>query len=141
MKAKTKKELLRVTKFTLFSASAGAIQILVTQLLFLALDYWLAYLIGLVVSAAWNFVFNHKYTFRSAKSVPLAVIHIILFYVVFTPLSTILGHYVTEHGANETLVLVVTMVLNFVLKFLYSRFIIYHNAVDSAMTVISIISS
>ena len=65
-------ELLRSLKFTLFSASAGLIQIGAFALCndVIRLPAWLGYLIALVLSVLWNFTLNRRYTFRSAASVP-----------------------------------------------------------------------
>ncbi|MBQ8772623.1 MAG: GtrA family protein, partial [Clostridia bacterium] len=69
---KNNKELWRVIKFTLFSISAGVIQIIaeIIGLELLHLDAWLAYLIALVLNVLWNFTFNRKFTFKSANNVP-----------------------------------------------------------------------
>ena len=61
-------ELLRSLKFTLFSASAGLIQIGAFALCndVIHLPAWLGYLIALVLSVLWNFTLYRRYTFRSA---------------------------------------------------------------------------
>jgi len=46
---------------------------------------------------------------------------------VFTPLSTWLGHIAELSGINDYIILIVTMLSNFVLEFLFSKFIIYKN--------------
>lgn len=128
-----KKTVWQVVKFTLFSASAGLIQVgsfvLFNEVLHFA--YWLAYGLSLVLSVLWNFTFNRRYTFRSDKNVPQAMGLVFLFYVVFTPVSTIGGNMLTAGGVNEYIVLIGTMLLNFVLEFLYQRFVVYKNAIDT----------
>ena len=47
------------------------------------------------------------------------------FYLVFTPLSTYLGNLAEGHGANDFLILAVTMLSNFVLEFLFCKFVVY----------------
>ncbi len=87
---KDRKETWRMIKFTLFSISAGIIQI-VTYTLFYEVFHWapwLAYLVSLVLSVLWNFTFNRKYTFRSDADIKRSMLLVALFYVVFTPLST-----------------------------------------------------
>ena len=66
-----KKELLRSVKFTLFSISAGLIQIVSFTLLeeLLHVTHWLSYLTALVLSVLWNFTLNRKFTFKSAANV------------------------------------------------------------------------
>ena len=80
----------QMIKFTLFSISAGIIQILTFSLLYelLSLPYWPSYLTALVLSVLWNFTFNRKFTFKSAANVPIAMIKVGAYYAVFTPLST-----------------------------------------------------
>ena len=141
MEANKRKEWLRALKFTLFSASAGIIQICVTFLLaqFVITDddlYWIPYLIGLVCSVIYNFTVNRKFTFHSAANVPIAMLKVFAFYCVFTPLSTLWVRYFTEtlHW-NELLVQAGTMLVNFVTEYLFTRFVVYRNQVDNDGTV------
>lgn len=134
MKKEKKAELLRSVKFTLFSISAGVIQIGSFTLLneLLHLDYWASYLIALVLSVLWNFTLNRRYTFHSANNVPVAMLKVALFYAVFTPASTWLEHWLTTGcGWNEYLVTAINMVLNFVLEFLYDRFFVFRGSIDT----------
>ena len=119
----------QAVKFTLFSISAGVIQIGAFTLLneLLQMEYWPAYLIALVLSVIWNFTINRRYTFKSAANVPIAMAKVFGFYLVFTPLSTWLGAEVEAAGVNEYIVLAVTMISNFVLEFLFCKFIVYRN--------------
>ena len=71
------------------------------------------------------------FTFRSDASVSRAMGLVALFYAVFTPLSTWGGSALTNGGWNEDLVLVLTMLLNFVLEFLYQKFVVYRNLTDT----------
>ena len=120
------KNLWQAVKFTLFSISAGAIQIGSFALLELFIqDYWIPYLISLVLSILWNFTLNRRYTFQSAANVPVAMAKVFGFYLVFTPLSTYLGDMAEGHGVNDFIVLAVTMLCNFVLEFLFCKFVVY----------------
>ena len=134
-KGKKIKEFLRVIKFTIVSISAGLVQIGLFTLLneVFHWNYWLAYLLSLLASIIWNFTINRKITFKSANNVSVAMLKVLLFYAVFTPLSTILGDHFEGNGANEYLVLAITMILNFVFEFLYTRFFVYGKSVDSAV--------
>ena len=135
MQSTKKKELIRSVKFTLFSMSAGIIQIISFTLLteFTSLSYWPCYLIALVLSVLYNFTINRKFTFHSAANVPIAMLKVFLYYCAFTPLSTIGGNYLVEVlGWNEYLVTVLNMFLNFVTEFLFTRFIVYGKQVDNA---------
>ena len=132
-----RKETLRALKFTLFSISAGVIQIGVTLLLSNTLIrdkalYWIPYLIGLVCSVIYNFTVNKKYTFHSAANVPAAMAKVFGFYCVFTPLSTLWVRYFTKTLLwNELLVQGGTMLINFVTEYLFTRFVVYRNQVDN----------
>ncbi len=131
---KDKKELLRAVKFLFFSVSAGLIEIGVFTLLneVVKLPYWPAYLIALVASVVYNFTLNRKFTFHSAANVPVAMLKVFAYYCVFTPLSTLGGNYLTDKlGWNEYLVLAISMLLNFVTEFLFTRFVVYRNQVDN----------
>lgn len=129
-----RKEFLRSVKFLLFSISAGVIQIGSFTVLELVTDwpYWPCYLISLILSVIWNFTLNRRYTFKSANNVPKAMLLVFLFYLVFTPATTILGNYLAEDvGWNDFLVTGINMVLNFTLEFLYDRFVVFRNSLDT----------
>ena len=128
------KELLRSIKFVLFSASAGLIQIIAFSLLneLLDADYWVSYLTAMVLSVLWNFTLNRHFTFQSSNNVPKAMALVALFYLVFTPVSTILGNYMAEsRGVNEYIVTICNMLSNFVLEYLYDRFIVFRATIDT----------
>ena len=123
---KDKKQLWQVIKFTLFSVSAGIIQIGSFALLEIFIkDYWIPYLISLILSILWNFTLNRRYTFQSAANVPVAMAKVFGFYLVFTPASTWLGNLAEANGINDFLILAVTMICNFVLEFLFCKFVVY----------------
>jgi len=128
-------EFLRAVKFTLISISAGIIQLgsfaLLDGLIFSDKFYWISYLISLLLSIIWNFTINRRYTFQSANNVKIAMLLVLAFYAVFTPVSLLLGQFAVNYGWNTMLVEVLTMLLNFILEFLYSRFIVYRNACDT----------
>lgn len=128
-----RKNLWQATKFALFSVSAGVIQIAVFTLLdgVFHLPYWLAYGVALILSILWNFTFNRRYTFRSDMNVPRAMALVFMFYLVFTPLSTWAGDGLTRGGMNEYLVLIGTMLVNFVSEYMYQRFVVYRKAIDT----------
>lgn len=122
-----KESLLQAVKFTLFSVSAGIVQVLSFTLLneVLTMRYWPAYLISLLLSILWNFTLNRRYTFRSAANVPVAMAKVLGFYAVFTPLSTWLGDVADRASVNEYLILALTMISNFVLEFLFFKFVVF----------------
>ncbi len=134
--ADSKKELLRTLKFVLFSISAGLIQVVSFTLMeeVLHLPHWLSYLVSLVLSVLWNFTLNRKFTFYSASNVPIAMLKVAGFYLVFTPLSTWWTAELTgpEIGWNEYLVLALTMIVNFVTEYLFQRFVVFGKSIDTA---------
>lgn len=130
-----RKELLRSIKFTLFSISAGVIQLASYALLYelLHLPEWVSYLISLILSVLWNFTLNRKFTFQSAANVPVAMLKVALFYVVFTPLSTWWTKVLTENYAwNAYVVQIGTMIINFATEYLYQRFFVFGKSLDTA---------
>ena len=134
--SESKKELIRTIKFVLFSASAGIIQVLSFTLLeeLLHTAHWLSYLVSLVLSVLWNFTLNRKFTFYSAGNVPVAMLKVGLYYLVFTPLSTWWTAELTGAavGWNEYIVLAGTMIINFVTEYLYDRFLVFGKTIDTA---------
>lgn len=129
-----KQNVVQVLKFALFSASAGIIQIVSFTLLFEAahLNNTLSYIISLALSVLWNFTFNRKFTFKSAANVPVAMLKVALFYCVFAPLSTWWTHELTALGLNEYLIEAGTMLVNLVTEYLYCRFVVYRNSMNTA---------
>lgn len=129
----TKANLWQMIKFTLFSASAGIIQVASFALLetVVRLPYWPSYLAALILSVLWNFTFNRRYTFRSDANITKSMLLVGLFYLVFTPVSTWAGDALTKAGWNDFLVLAVSMIANFVLEFLYQRYVVYRNTIDT----------
>ena len=128
------KEFGRMVKFTLFSISAGLVEIASFTLFneVMRLPYWLGYLLALVLSVLWNFTLNRRYTFKSAANLPVAMLKVAAFYAVFTPLSTALEHWYTAGlGWNEYLATGANMLLNFVTEFLYQRFFVFGKTIDS----------
>ena len=129
-----KKEYWRVVKFTLFSISAGAIQMGSFALLneLSGWSYWPCYLISLTLSVLWNFTLNRKFTFQSAANVPVAMLKVLGYYLVFAPVSTILGNFLAEGLLwNEYLVEFLMMTLNFVTEFLFQRFFVFGKSLDT----------
>ena len=145
MKSKTKYNLWQAVKFTIFSVGAGIIQIGSYTLLHELLKnkiasvngLWAAtYLPSLILSVLFNFTLNRKYTFRSADNVPKCMALVFLFYCAFTPLSLWLGGLankalVAKLSWGNYLVEGGTMIANFILEFLYTRFVVYRKSIDT----------
>lgn len=131
-------ETINFFKFVGFSISAGVIQILVFTLLSELVfndannDYGISYFIALTASVLWNFTFNRKFTFKSANNVTVALLLVLCYYCMFTPLSITWGIALTNAGWNEYLVLGMTMIINFVTEFLWNRLVVYRNSINTA---------
>ena len=127
-----KKQMLQAVKFTLFSISAGIIQVGAFAIMEIFIKtYWIPYLTSLLLSILWNFTLNRKFTFKSAANVPIAMAKVLGFYLAFTPLSTWLGNIAEAHGGNDFLILIITMLTNFILEFLFCKFVVYRGQEDT----------
>lgn len=132
--SKKKKEFIRMNKFLIFSISAGVIEAAVFALLneLTNLPYWPCYLSALVLSVVWNFTLNRQFTFKAANNIPVAMAKVAVFYVIFTPITTVGGNYLVETmGWNEYLVTAMNMVLNFATEYVYDRFFVFGKMIDT----------
>ena len=139
----TKKQtIVQTVKFVIFSTGAGVIQTVSFTLLneVLKLDYWKAYLPALVLSVLFNFTVNRQFTFKSAANVPVAMLKVAGYYCVFTPLSTWGGNalkawldltFPAIASWSEYIVLALTMLLNLSTEFLFCRFVVYRNSINT----------
>ena len=128
------KNLWQAVKFTLFSISAGIIQVLSCALLHDVLgleSYWMSHVPSLVLSVIWNFTFNRRYTFRSDAPLVRSMLLVALFYVVFTPASAWWGTLLERAGVHAWLIEAINLLANFVLEFLYQRFVVYRGHIDT----------
>lgn len=133
MESNKRKEFWRVIKFTLFSISAAVVQLgsftILNELVFKS-GYWLQYIISVILSVVWNFTLNRNFTFKSATNVPVAMLKSLLFYVVFIPVTAFGGEWL-EPYVNEYVILIGTMVLNFVGEYLYQRFYVFKDSIET----------
>ena len=128
------KNVWQAVKFTLFSASAGLIQLISFALLhdvFKIPDYNACYLPSLILSVLWNFTFNRRYTFRSVANISKAMTLVFFYYLVFTPLSIWWGDALTGAGWNNYLVLGGTMVINFVTEYLFQSLVVFRGTMNT----------
>ena len=135
MTGEKKKEIWRVVKFVLFSASAGIIEtvamILCEEVLKIP-GHWVCYTIALVLSVLWNFTFNRKFTFKDAGNVPKAMLLAFLFYVPFYPFQTWYVHtikslLVDAIGVDGAGIIAegTVMIINFALEFMWQKFVVF----------------
>ena len=130
---KMNKDLIQKIKFTLFSLSAGIIQIGTFALLndVVKLKWWPSYLISLVLSVIWNFTLNRNFTFKSASNVPIAMAKVFAYYCVFTPITTVLGNYLNVTlGWNDYLVTLINMILNLITEYLFQKYIVFKDTLE-----------
>ena len=125
----------QIVKFFFFSVSAGIIQTITFTLLYevFKLVWWPSYLTALVLSVLWNFTLNRKFTFKSAANVPVAMIKVAAYYSIFTPLSTWGGNSLEVVGWNGYLVLFLIMITNLVTEFLFTKYVVYRNQINTAV--------
>lgn len=134
MSTEKRKEIFRIIKFVSFSISAGVIELVSFALLneLTPLSYWPCYLTALILSVLWNFTLNRKFTFQSANNIPKAMLQVALYYCIFTPITTMGGNYLAETlGWNEYLVTGINMVLNLSTEYLFDRFVVFKDSLDS----------
>lgn len=118
----------QAVKFTLFSLSAGIIQLGSNAVFTHVLgweSWWTSYLPALILSVLWNFTFNRKCTFKPTNHVARDMVLVTLYYVVFTPVSLWLGSWLEGLGIPDLLVTLIVMLLNFVTEFLFQKFVVY----------------
>ncbi|MDR0663050.1 MAG: GtrA family protein [Spirochaetaceae bacterium] len=129
----TAQNVVQILKFIAFSFSAGIIQAVSFTLLneFTDFPYWPCYLIALILSVLFNFTVNRRFTFKSANNVPIAMMKVAAFYLVFTPLSTWFGNLAAVAGINEYIILGVTMGCNLITEFLYQRFFVFRDSINT----------
>lgn len=125
-----RQNVVQALQFTLFSASAGLIQIATFTLLFevVKAPNRLSYFCALVLSVLYNFTLNRSFTFKSAANVPIAMMKVALYYALFTPLSTWWIDPLVAIGINEYIALGATMIVNFVTEFLFYRLVVYRTS-------------
>ena len=128
------KEVLRAIKFTLFSISAGIIQTLSFTVMneVFAWNYWVCYLTALILSVVWNFTLNRKFTFQSANNIPVAMLKVAAFYLVFTPLSIWSGQALADLGWNEYIILALSMATNLITEYFYQKYVVFRGSIDTA---------
>ena len=127
------KSLIQSIKFILFSVSAGIIQIASFALFndVIKMGWWPSYLISLILSVLWNFTLNRNYTFKSASNVPVAMMKVFVYYLIFTPTTTLLGNYLTGTlHLNDYLVTAMNMLINLITEFLYQKYYVFKDSLN-----------
>ncbi len=128
-----KEDLLQSIKFTLFSVSAGIIQISTFAIFndLIKMGWWPSYVLSLILSIIWNFTLNRKFTFKSASNIPSAMFKVFVYYLIFTPVTTILGNYLTSTlHFNDYLVTGMNMLINLITEFLYQKYYVFKDSLN-----------
>lgn len=143
----TKSKFLQFLKFACFSLGAGVIQLGTCTMmnLWFGWSYWLSYIIALVLSVVYNFTINRRFTFKSANNIPIAMMKVVGYYIVFTPISALWGAALTDglflgipimtgFGWNMFIVLIPTMIINMVTEFIFCRLVVFRNSMNSRLS-------
>ena len=143
-KEEKRKEIWRTIKFLLFSFSAGAIEFCsfwimtacIPLPIFTEPQYkWVPLTISLALSVIWNFTFNRRFTFQSANNVPIAMLKVLAYYVVFGPLSIgFVQLYLIDYlklEKWELLLKIAVMLVNLITEFLYQRWFVFGKSLDT----------
>ena len=135
------KEFWRTVKYFLIAASAGLIQFgvctICDELIFIKLEhrlYWMFYFIALVLSVLWNFTINRKVTFKSCGNIPKAMLKVLGYYVVYTPLSLQFA-WVAQNkwGIPEVVITIINILINGVTEYLFMRLFVFKKEIDTAV--------
>ena len=147
MKGLSKKdELVMAIKYLVCTCGAGLIQVISFAILnswlnfdglfslsSMELKYGPSYFVALVLSVVFNFVINRKVTFKSANNIPIAMLKIFGYYLVFTPLSMWWGEALAQIGWNEYYILIPTMIINYLTEFTFCRFVVFGNSINTSV--------
>ena len=131
---KNRKEVMRILKFALVFTSAIALEF--GSFLFFEevfhLDHWLSHLISIGIVTTFHFFINREFTFRANNKISVGFLLSIAFHVVFATVSTLWTDALTTAPVlwNEYLVKSLSIVLHFLLEYLYDRYIVFGKATD-----------
>ena len=132
------KEFWRTVKYFLVAASAGLIQFGVSTLLDEVIyadfnhEYYLVFFLNaLILSVLWNFTINRSVTFKSIGNVPKAMLKVLGYYVVYTPLSLLFAKYGQGWGIPEMLITVINILFNGITEYLFMRLFVFRKEIDT----------
>ena len=132
------KEFWRTVTYFLIAASAGLIQFgvcsLFDEVFYAQFDhqyYMVFYFVALVLSVLWNFTINRSVTFKSVGNVPIAMLKVLGYYCVYTPLSLLFAHYGQIWGIPEMVITVINILVNGVTEYLFMRLFVFRKEIDT----------
>ena len=132
------KEFWRTVKYFLVAASAGLIQFgvcsIFDELIYAKFNhqfYMVFYFVALVLSVLWNFTINRSVTFKSIGNVPKAMLKVLGYYVVYTPLSLLFAHYGQGWGIPEMVITIINILINGITEYLFMRLFVFRKEIDT----------
>lgn len=132
------KEFWRTVKYFLIAASAGLIQFgvcsIFDELIYAKFNhqyYMVFYFVALVLSVLWNFTINRSVTFKSVGNVPKAMLKVLGYYCVYTPLSLLFAHYGQGWGIPEMVITIINILINGVTEYLFMRLFVFRKEIDT----------
>lgn len=123
-----KEEKIKSIMFILYSFASGALELIFFLLLdnLTTFDFWISYSIALFFSTIFNYLFNHEFVFVNKRFNSFAIIEKILFYMFFWPVTAILGQYLVEGLAyNSIFIFYICMLSNFFLEYAYDKYLLF----------------
>ena len=131
-------EFWRAVKYFLVAASAGLIQFgvctIFDELIYAKFNhefYMVFYFVALVLSVLWNFTINRSVTFKSIGNIPKAMLKVLGYYVIYTPLSLLFAHYGQGWGIPEMLITVINILINGITEYLFMRLFVFRKEIDT----------
>ncbi len=132
-----KKEAKRAIKFLVSDLLGAGIQVGVFAIFqeFVFHDsnepYGWSYLVSVAFSVIWTFTFNRSFTFKSHNNLPIAILKVLAYYLVVTPLIIWGGTALVGAGWNEYLTCGISMAANYIPKYFYYRIVVFGGSLDT----------
>ncbi len=129
--------------FTLLSCTAAVVEVSSYYLLIYTVlrepsQVGAAQAISLALSVIYNFTVNRKFTFKDTGNVPIAMMKVAAFYVVFIPLSSWLSQLCIDAQwlafatkdieAQKGIIKFISLIANFIGEFLWWKFVVFGDA-------------
>lgn len=132
------KEFWRTVKYFLVAASAGLIQFgvcsIFDEVIYPSYSdnfYYLFFGVALALSVLWNFTINRSVTFKSVGNVPKAMLKVLAYYAVYTPLSLVFAYYAKGWKIPDMVVTVINILFNGITEYLFMRLFVFRKEIDT----------
>ncbi|WP_459129743.1 GtrA family protein [Guggenheimella bovis] len=119
---------IQVVKFTLLSLSAAVVDtasFFLLKLIFPTMSIGLRQTISVILSVLWNFTLNRRYTFKSSNNIPIAMLKVAVFYVIFIPISSWVSTVLSQMGVSEVIIKGLTLIANGIGEFIWWKFVVF----------------